>query len=111
MKVSIRIVGRKGSEKWLEQGCDMYLQRLRAANIEVSTEWHKTDAALCKSVQADRDKQFAVVLLDPRGAKQTSESFSHGFYQLMEQGGSRLVYVIGGVSCCECVDMLVFLCC
>lgn len=99
IKVTIRIVGRKGgSEKWVEDGCDMYIKRLKPANVELVTEWHKTDEALIKGVQSDWSKNFPVVLLDPKGKKFSSEKFSTEFYRLAEQGGSRLVYVVGGVS-------------
>ena len=98
IKVTIRIVGRKNSEPWIEDGCDMYLQRLKPANIDVTTEWHKTNQALVKGVESDWNKNVPVVLLDPKGKKFTSEKFSSDFYQLVERGGSRLVYVIGGVS-------------
>lgn len=98
IKVTIRIVGRKNREQWIEDGCDMYLQRLKPANIDLATEWHKTNDALVKGVQSDWNKNVPVVLLDPKGKKCTSEKFSSDFYQLAERGGSRLAYVIGGVS-------------
>jgi hypothetical protein len=99
VKVTIRIVGRKGSEKWIEDGCEMYRTRLRTpANVELTTEWHKTNEALVKGVESDWNKNVPVVLLDPKGKKHSSESFSSEFYRLVEEGGSRLVYVIGGVS-------------
>ena len=97
IKVTIRIVGRKNSEKWIEEGCDMYITRMRPSNIELATEWHQTNDALVKGVQSDWDKDVPVVLLDPKGKKSTSEKFSSNFYELAERGGSRLVYVIGGV--------------
>jgi hypothetical protein len=101
VKVTIRIVGRKGSEKWIEDGCEMYRTRLRTpANVELTTEWHKTNEALVKGVESDWNKNVPVVLLDPKGKKHSSESFSSEFYRLVEEGGSRLVYVIGGVSVC-----------
>ena len=99
IKVTIRIVGRKGgSEKWVEEGCDMYVKRLKPAGVELVTEWHKSNEALVKGVHSDWNKNFPVVLLDPKGKKFSSENFSTEFYRLAEQGGSRLVYVIGGVS-------------
>lgn len=98
MRVTIRIVGRKGSEKWIEDGCNMYIQRLKPANIELNTEWHKSNDNLVKGVQADWSKNIPVVMLDPKGKRLSSESFSSDIYRLLEKGGSRLVYVIGGVS-------------
>lgn len=98
IKVTIRIVGRKNSERWIEDGCDMYLKRLKPANVDLVTEWHKSNEALIKGVQSDWDKNVPVVLLDPKGKKSSSEKFSSEFYRLAEQGGSRLVYVIGGAE-------------
>jgi len=74
----------------------VYQKRLRTANIELQTEWHKSDGALVKSVEGDRQKQFAVVLLDPNGTECTSEEFADSFYHWIERGGSRLVFVVGG---------------
>lgn len=114
LKVTIRIVGRKGTEKWIEDGCEVYSTRLKPANIELNTEWHKSNEALVKGVQSDWSKNIKVVLLDPKGQKLTSESFTLDFYRLLEQGGSRLVYAIGGVSnsCCPCSRLSTnFACC
>ena len=99
MKVNIRIVGRKsGSEKWLEEACAMYRTRLRPSKIEVETTWHKDNDALVKGVTVDRDKGHQVVLLDPLGKTKTSEQFSSDMYKWLDQGGSRLVFVIGGAE-------------
>jgi Predicted SPOUT methyltransferase len=96
LKVNIRIVGRKQSEKWIEEGCEMYETRMRANGVSVETTWHKDNAALIKNVQADWTKQVPVVLLDPLGKSMTSETFTEKFYRWIEDGGSRLVLVIGG---------------
>jgi 23S rRNA pseudoU1915 N3-methylase RlmH len=97
MKVTIRIVGRKsGSEKWLEEACKMYETRLRPANIDVDTQWHKNNDALIKGVQGDFTKGVPVVLLDPVGGVRTSEALAAEFYDWLEEGGSRLIFVIGG---------------
>ena len=99
LRVTIRIVGRKTSEQWLEDACDMYLQRLKPSGIEIETIWHKNDAALVKCVSADYDKSAAsVVLLDPTGKTHTSEKFADNIYRWLEEGGSRLVFVIGGAD-------------
>ena len=99
VKATIRIVGKKTSDKWIEQGCQMYETRLRPNNIDLDTEWYKTNGALIKSVQSDMDKSSTpTILLDPLGKPSTSEDFSKMFYQWVEQGGSRLVFVIGGAE-------------
>ena len=99
MQVRIRTVGRNkasSSENWLENGYTMYEKRLKPANIAVATEWHKDNDALLKGMQADWEKGQKLVLLDPSGASYTSEQFAEKFFCWMEQGGSRLCFVIGG---------------
>jgi 23S rRNA (pseudouridine1915-N3)-methyltransferase len=74
----------------------MYETRLRPANIDVDTQWHKSNDALCRGVEGDYSKGVPVVLLDPLGKTRTSEKLAEDFYDLIEEGGSRLVFVIGG---------------
>jgi 23S rRNA (pseudouridine1915-N3)-methyltransferase len=100
-KVTIRIVGRKqGGEAWLEEACDMYLARLKPSGLEIATEWYKNDAALVKvhkeSLEGMASKFVPMVLLDPRGVRCSSETFTDHVYQWLEEGGSRLIFVIGG---------------
>jgi hypothetical protein len=105
LKVTIRIVGRKqGGEDWMEQACDMYLARLKPSGLEIGTEWHKNDAALVKGVTTDHEKNTPVVLLDPAGTTLTSEKLTDSIYRWLEQGGSRLVFVIGGGTCSSSSD-------
>lgn len=99
MKVTIRIVGRKkGAETWQEDACDMYLTRLKPSGLDVQTEWHKDNSALTKNVQSDYDKNLPVILLDPTGAQYTSEKLSQNMYRWIENGGSRMTFVIGGAE-------------
>ena len=102
-KVTVRIVGRKqGGEEWLEDACEMYLQRLKPTGWEVHTEWYKNNEALLKvhqeqsSSSSSQSKYVPIVLLDPTGIRCTSESFSDKVYHWLQEGGSRLVFVIGG---------------
>ena len=39
-----------------------------------------------------------VVLLDPRGKSKSSEQFSEDLYEWLNEGGSRLVFVLGGAD-------------
>lgn len=97
LKITILIVGRKqGGETWLDEACDMYLTRLKPSGLEVATEWHKNDATLVKNVRADYERNAPVVLLDPMGKSCTSEKLTDSMYRWLEEGGSRLVFVIGG---------------
>ena len=98
MNVNIRIVGRKSSERWLEEGCEMYETRLRPSSVQVETTWHKDNAALIKGVENDETKGHSVVLLDPLGATKTSERFTEDMYEWLDRGGSRLSFVIGGAE-------------
>lgn len=100
LEVKIRIVGRKGAEKWLDDGYEMYEKRLRPAGINVQTHYHKNDKDLVKGVTADEDKTHSVVLLDPLGRALTSEIFSDDLYNWFDEGGSRLTFVIGGAGMC-----------
>jgi 23S rRNA (pseudouridine1915-N3)-methyltransferase len=98
MKVNIRIVGRKSSESWLEEGVQMYETRLQPSNVDVETIWHKDDAALIRGVEMDQQKNHKVVCLDPKGQRATSEAFAQKLYDWLEEGGSRLSFVIGGAE-------------
>ena len=99
MKINIRIVGRKsGSEKWLDDAYAMYDKRLRPSSLEVETTWHKDNEALEKGVEGDKNKGHSVVLLDPLGKTRTSEKLSEDIYNWLDQGGSRLSFVIGGAE-------------
>jgi 23S rRNA (pseudouridine1915-N3)-methyltransferase len=98
MKVNIRIVGRKSSEPWLEEGCAMYETRLLPSNVEVETTWHKDNAALIKGVEGDRSKGHSIVLLDPTGVTKSSDRFADDVYEWLDVGGSRLSFVIGGAE-------------
>lgn len=99
LDVKIRMVGRKnGVEKWLETAYDTYDRRLKSSNVNVETQYHKNDDELLKSIEADESKNHKVVLLDPRGKLCTSEVFSDDMYGWLEEGGSRLTFVIGGAE-------------
>ena len=98
-EIKIRIVGRKnGCEPWLNEAYEMYVKRLRSSQMNVGTVWHKTNNELVKGVAADRHKRQSIVLLDPQGLKRTSEEFSEDVYRWLEEGGSRLSFVIGGAE-------------
>lgn len=97
LQVTIRIVGRKASEKWIEQGIKMYETRLKGA-IDVETIFHKNDDQLRKGFDADRSKNVPTILMDPLGKAHSSEKFSETMFQMLQDGGSRLSYIIGGAE-------------
>jgi 23S rRNA (pseudouridine1915-N3)-methyltransferase len=93
------MVGRKnGGEKWLETAYDTYETRLQSSNVNVETQYHKNDDELMKCIAIDESKNHKVVLLDPCGKLCTSETFSNDMYNWLEEGGSRLTFVIGGAE-------------
>ena len=99
LEVKIRMVGRKsGGEKWLESAYSTYDTRLKSTNLKVTTQYHKNDAELIKNVEADESKAHTIVLLDPLGNMSTSEKFSDNMYKWLEDGGSRLTFVIGAAD-------------
>jgi 23S rRNA (pseudouridine1915-N3)-methyltransferase len=76
----------------------MYETRLLPSNLQVETTWHKDNSALIKGVEADRSKGHSIVLLDPTGVTKTSERLADDIYVWLDQGGSRLTFVIGGAE-------------
>ena len=99
LEVKIRMVGRKnGGEKWLESAYSTYDTRLKSTNMKVSTQYHKNDAELIKGVESDESKSHTCILLDPLGKMCTSEVFSEKLYNWLQEGGSRLTFVIGGAE-------------
>lgn len=99
VKVTMRMVGKRKAENWLEQGCDMYAGRLRSAGIDWETVVHKNDDALIQGVAGDMSKGHAVVLLDPVGKQyKSSDDLASSVYTWFELGGSRLSLVIGGAE-------------
>ena len=99
MEVKLRMVGRKNNgEKWLEDAYSTYDTRLKPTNLNVQTFYHKNDNELTKNIEADESKNHKVILLDPLGKLVTSEVFSDNMYNWLEDGGSRLTFVIGGAE-------------
>lgn len=100
-QVAIHCVGKRrtasSSEGWVEQGVDSYAVRLRQS-IALNTVWHKGDAELLAAVERERGRRAAIVCLDERGPTLTSVQFSDLLWRLLEEGGSRLSFVIGGAE-------------
>ena len=76
----------------------MYESRLLPSNVQLETTWHKDNPSLLKGVEGDQSKGHAIVLLDPVGVTKTSERFAENLYEWLDQGGSRLSFVIGGAE-------------
>jgi len=91
-RVVILSVG-KTKEKWLNTAVDEYIKRLRTSSIDLECIWVKDDEALSAHAA---EQPGVVMVLDERGELYTSEAFSKVLYDQLEEGGSRLTFVIGG---------------
>lgn len=90
LKIKLFSIG-KTKEQWLEDAIDEYLRRLKpTASIEFF--WAKNDEQLLQLVE----KEPLFICLDPNGKMMTSEQFSSFLISKLEEGGSRLSFVIGG---------------
>ena len=96
MRVTIMIVGKKNAGlQWLEDGYATYEKRSRSNGVEVVTEWCKGNDELVGRCEKDKGK---VVLCDLGGRSLSSEKFSEKVYSWLEEGGSRVTFVIGGAE-------------
>ncbi|KAL3809460.1 hypothetical protein ACHAXA_001288 [Cyclostephanos tholiformis] len=91
LEVKIRMVGRKN-------GGEVAGVRILNVRRPLSTHYHKNDVELIRGIEADESKNHKVVLLDPLGRPRTSEVFSEDMYRWLDEGGSRLTFVIGGAE-------------
>jgi len=84
LQVSIKIVGTKkaGGLKWVSEAYDMYETRCRG-QLELRTEWLKSDNDLVASVVRDRPKLLHV-LLEVQG----KVGLGHGMLLRLERGSS-----------------------
>lgn len=106
MKIIIVAIG-KTSTKYISQGIDHYLERLKHyIQIEMMA---LPDIKSTRSFTEEKQKKLEgeqilsvlqpgdrVILLDERGKQPSSREFSKNLEQLMNQGLKRVVFVIGG---------------
>lgn len=90
LHVAILTIG-KSKERWLDEALAEFYKRL-TGQIAITIELARDDAHLEQIVK----KHPRPILLDPQGKQLTSEEFTTFFYREIEQGGSRLAFVIGG---------------
>mmetsp|Transcript_67031 Transcript_67031/g.111424 ORF Transcript_67031/g.111424 Transcript_67031/m.111424 type:complete len:179 (-) Transcript_67031:44-580(-) len=90
-RVRIVSVG-KTKEVWLQEAIGEYTKRLRAT-LDVQCEWVRDDRALVAEAQRP-----GCIVLDERGSQCSSEEFSHILFDALEQGGSRLSFIIGAAD-------------
>jgi 23S rRNA (pseudouridine1915-N3)-methyltransferase len=91
-KIKIYTVG-KTKEEWLQEATSEYEKRLKG---RLSVEWvlAKNDLQLTQLLE----KEAHFICLDPAGKQHSSEAFSDQLTQLLQRGGSRLCFVIGGAE-------------
>jgi len=92
LRLRILSVG-KTKELWLEHGIEEYLKRLQ--NIaSIDFIWAKNDEQLVTLAL----KESALICMDIGGKMMDSEAFSVFLHQHLQEGGSRLSFVIGGAE-------------
>jgi 23S rRNA (pseudouridine1915-N3)-methyltransferase len=92
MEITILSIG-KNKESWLEEGCSLYIKRLRPT-MTINCLWLRDDAQLIRAATQQRH----VVCLDANGMTFSSEEFATFFNKQIELGGARLAFVIGGAT-------------
>ncbi|CAM9416223.1 unnamed protein product [Ectocarpus sp. 6 AP-2014] len=96
LQITVRIRGKKSREEDYtnQQAYDEYAKRLRPV-LALDTQWHKTDDDLEAAVRKDPG---VVVCLDEGGRQMNSPAFSDFLFSKLEEGGSRLTFVVGGAE-------------
>ncbi|CAM9318539.1 unnamed protein product, partial [Hapterophycus canaliculatus] len=96
LQITVRIRGKKSREEDYtnQQAYDEYVKRLRPV-LALDTHWHKTDEDLEAAVRKDSG---VVVCLDEGGRQMNSPAFSDFLFSKLEEGGSRLTFVVGGAE-------------
>ena len=84
--------------------CQQYTERCQST-LAIDTVWYKTNDALLNSISSsssgnnNNHKTPLRILLDPTfGKEYTSEEFASHVYEWLEEGQSRLEFVIGGAE-------------
>ena len=95
LQISIHIRGKRtGGEEFLNEAYQEYTKRLRPV-LALETIWHKTDAELEAAVAKEK---APVICLDEHGKQLPSLELADVLYKRLEEGGSRLAFVIGGAE-------------
>lgn len=106
MKITLLVVG-KNKERYVQQALDEYEKRIRRYVPFGITEVSPVKGSRKLSLKEVRQKEAEnirkalpassrVVLLDERGAEQSSENFARWMQKQMSSGIQHLVFVIGG---------------
>lgn len=92
LKLKILSIG-KTKEKWIEDGFDEYVKRLKPF-VTIEYAWAKENSQLIEWVRKEKN----LICLDPNGKLFTSPDFSQFIFQQWEIGGSSLTSIIGGAE-------------
>ena len=93
LRVRVLSVGKAKTEPWIQTGIDEFCSRLRGV-LDLELIAVRDDAAL--EGQLRRSSTEPCFLLDEGGAQASSVAFAERLYAGLEEGGSRLTFVIGG---------------
>jgi len=85
-KIYLHCVG-KPKEKWIDQGVDMFISRMKPY-AEVTILYYKTNQDLEKLT-------YPLIALTPEGASLDSVEFSNFLLKTLDQEGARAHFVIG----------------
>jgi 23S rRNA (pseudouridine1915-N3)-methyltransferase len=96
LHISILAEGRS-KFPWLEEGFREYEKRL-SPYAEVHQLWVRDTPSLVKRLRQQRSRERVIVLDASRGQLHTSEEFARLIFDELEQGGSRVTFVIGGAT-------------
>lgn len=92
LKLKILSIG-KTKEKWLEEGFQEYVKRLKPT-VTIECLWAKDNTQLLEWAQ----KETFYLCLDPAGQSFTSDQFSNFIFQKWEKEKTRLTFIIGGAD-------------
>lgn len=93
--IHIRGRGRGGGDAWIEEAYEQYEERLRPQGLDLVTVWHKTDEQLTAAALKETSPK---ICLDVLGKAYDSLAFGEMCFKKLEEGGSRLCFVIGGAE-------------
>jgi 23S rRNA (pseudouridine1915-N3)-methyltransferase len=91
-KIRIFSVG-KTKETWLEEALQLYLKRLKPF-CQIEFILAKDD----RQLTALASKESHAICLDPSGSSFSSEEFSSFLVKKLEEGGSKVAFIIGGAT-------------
>lgn len=92
---SIIVVGKKGAvEDWIQEGFSEYEKRLKPVN-KIQSIFLRDDEELIDVVKATKG---TILALDESGKQYDSKEFSKLVYTSLDEGKSKLSFIIGGFS-------------